>query len=74
VRVHSGGEIGAARVAAIGGSLPRSRASAGDVAIEQRQEALGIGGITALENDIEHQAAFAGTQVELVALLHRWLR
>jgi len=65
----SGGEIGAAGVAAIGGSLPRWRASAGDVAIEHRQEALGIGGIAALNNDIEDQAAFAGRQVELVAVL-----
>ena len=65
----SGGEIGAAGVAAIGGSLPRWRASAGDVAIEHRQEALGIGGIAALNNDIEDQAAFASRQVELVAVL-----
>jgi hypothetical protein len=57
----SGGEIGAAGVAAIGGSLPRGRASAGDVAIQHRQEALGIGGIAALNNDIEDQAAFAAT-------------
>jgi hypothetical protein len=63
-----GGEIGAAGVAAIGGSLPRRRASAGDVAIEYRQKALGIGGIAALNNDIEDQAAFAGGQVELVAV------
>ena len=66
----SGGEIGAAGVAAIGGSLPRWRASAGDVAIEHRQEAVGIGRITALDNDIEDQAAFAGGHVKLVAVLN----
>jgi hypothetical protein len=39
------------------------------VAIEHGQEALGIGRIAALNNDIEDQAAFAGSQVELVAIL-----
>jgi hypothetical protein len=65
----SGAEISAAGVAAIGGGLPRWRARAGDVAIEHGQEALGIGGIAAFDNDIEDQAAFAGRQVELVAVL-----
>jgi len=64
-----GGEIGAAGVAAIGGGLPRRRAGAGDVAIEHRQKALGIGRIASLDNDIEDQAAFAGSQIELVAVL-----
>ena len=63
-----GGEIGAAGIAAIGGSLPWWRASTGDVAIEHWQKALGIGGIAVLNNDIEDQAA-AGSQVELVAVL-----
>ena len=38
-----GSEIGAAGIAAIGGGLPWRRAGSGDVAIEQGQEALGIG-------------------------------
>jgi hypothetical protein len=54
---------------ATGGSLPRWRTSAGDVAIEHWREALGIGRIAVLNNDIEDQAAFAGSQVELVAVL-----
>src|ERR1700758_5017174 len=64
-----GGEIGAAGIAAIGGGLPRWRAGAGDVAIEHGEEALGIGRIAGLDDDIEDQAALAGGQVELVSVL-----
>ena len=40
------------------------------MAIEHRQEALGIGGVAGLDDDIEDQAALAGDQVELMAVLH----
>jgi len=65
-----GGEIGAAGIAAIGSSLPRRRAGAGDMAIEHGQKALGIGRIAGLDDDIKDQAALAGGQVELVPVLH----
>ena len=64
------GQVGAAGIAAIGGGLPRRPARAGDVAIEHGQEALGIGGVAGLDNDIEDQAALAGGQVELVTVLN----
>ena len=48
-----GEEIGAAGVGAIGGGLPWRRAGAGDVAVEHRQEALGVGGIAGFDDDIE---------------------
>src|SRR6516165_4294332 len=63
-------EIVATGIAAIGSGLPRRRPAAGDLAIEHRQEALGIGGIAGLDDDIEDQAAFAGSQIELVSVLH----
>ena len=44
--------------------------AARDVAIEHRQEALGIGGIAGLDDDIEDQAALAGGEIELVSVLH----
>jgi hypothetical protein len=65
-----GYQIGAAGIAAIGGGLPWRRARSGDVAIEHGQEALGIGRIAGLDNDIEDQAALAGGQVELVPVLN----
>jgi len=40
------------------------------VAIEHRQEALGIGGVAGLDDDIEDQAALAGDQIELVSVLN----
>ena len=40
------------------------------MALEHRQEALGIGRIAGFDDDIEDQAARAGGQVELVAVLH----
>src|SRR5690348_2790956 len=63
-------EIVAAGIAAIGGGLPRRRATAGDLAIEHWQEALRIGGIARLDDDIEDQAALAGGEVEFVSVLH----
>ena len=65
-----GGEIGAAGVATIGGGLPRRRAGAGDMAIEHRHKALGIGRIAGFDDDIEDQSAFAGRQVELMSVLN----
>src|SRR6201982_685963 len=65
-----GGEIGAAGVATIGGGLPRRYAGAGDMAIEHRHKALGIGRIAGFDDDIEDQSAFAGRQVELVSVLN----
>jgi hypothetical protein len=65
-----GDEIGAAGIGPIGGGLPRRRAAAGDVAIEHRQEALGVGGIAGFDDDIEDQPAPAGRQIELVAVLN----
>src|SRR5262252_1893483 len=65
-----GNEIGAASIAAIGGGLPWRRARSGDVAIEHWEEALGIGRIAGLDDDIEDQAALAGGQVELVSVLN----
>jgi hypothetical protein len=65
-----GGEIGAAGVATIGGGLARRCAGAGNMAIEHRQEALGIGRIAGFDDDIEDQSAFAGRQVELVSVLN----
>src|SRR5277367_709447 len=46
------------------------RAAAGDLAIEHGQEALGIGRVARLDDDIEDQAALAGGEVELVSVLH----
>jgi len=40
------------------------------VAIEHRQEALGFGGITRLDDDIDDQPALAGGQVKLVSVLN----
>src|ERR1700750_1831371 len=65
-----GGEIGAAGVATIGGGLPRRYAGAGDMAIEHRHKALGIGRIAGFDDDIEDQSAFAGRQIELVSVLN----
>jgi len=40
------------------------------VAIEHRQGALGVGGITGLDDDIEDQPALAGGQVKLMSVLN----
>jgi hypothetical protein len=61
-------EIVLAGITAIGGDLPRRHAATGDLAFEHRQEALGIGGVAGLDDDIEDQAAVAGDQVELVSV------
>ena len=47
-----GGEIGAAGVATIGGGLARRRAGAGDMAIEHRHKALGIGRIAGFDDSL----------------------
>ena len=65
-----GGEIGAAGIAAIGGGLPWRRTGSGDVAIKHRQEALGIGRVAGLNDDIEDQPVLTGGQVELVPVLN----
>jgi hypothetical protein len=62
-------EIVLAGITAISGDLPRRRAATGDLALEHGQEALGIGGVAGLDDDIEDQAAGAGDQVELVSVL-----
>jgi hypothetical protein len=41
-----------------------------DLMLEHRQEALGVGGVAGLDDDIEDQTAVAGDQVELVSVLH----
>jgi hypothetical protein len=57
-------EIVLAGIAAIGGELARRHAATGDLALEHGQEALGIGGVAGLDDDIEDQAAGAGDQVD----------
>ena len=64
------GEIVLAGITAISGDLPRRHAATGDLAFEHRQEALGVGGVADLDDDIEDQAAAAGDQVKLVSVLH----
>ena len=63
-------EIVAAGIAAIGGHLVGRDTAAGDVAVEHWQEALGIGRVAGFDDEIEDQAALAGNEVELVAVLH----
>ena len=69
-RALAGIEIVAAGIAAVGGHLAGRRAAAGDVAVEHRQEALGIGRVAGFDDEIEDQAALAGDQIELVTALH----
>src|SRR5205814_5698769 len=45
-------------------------AATGDLALEHWQEALGIGRVAGLDDDVEDQAAAAGDQVELVSVPH----
>ena len=63
-------EIVAAGIAAVGGHLAGRRAAAGDVAVEHRQEALGIGRVAGFDDEIEDQATLASDQIELVTVLH----
>src|SRR5205823_4005025 len=63
-------EIILAGIAAIGRDLPRRHAAMGDLPLEHRQEAFGIGGVTGLDDEVEDQATAAGDQVELVSVLH----
>src|SRR5204863_6820873 len=50
------GEIILAGIAAIGSDLARRHAAMGDLPLEHRQEALGIGGVTGLDDEVEDQA------------------
>src|SRR5689334_12916456 len=47
-------EILPAGIAAIGSDLPRWHAAMGDLPLEHRQEALGIGGVAGLDDDVEY--------------------
>src|SRR5260370_2141699 len=63
-------EIVLAGITAIGGDLPRRHAATGDLTLEHGQEALGIGWVAGLDDDIEDQAALAGDPGELMPVLH----
>src|SRR5712671_3363762 len=63
-------QIVEAGVATITGRLSRWRTLARDVALEHGKEALGIGRVAGLDDDIEDQAALAGGQVQLVTVMH----
>jgi hypothetical protein len=74
VTALGGSQIGAAGVTAVGGGLPRRRAGEGDVAVEHRHKALGIGWIAGFDDDIEDQPALAGCQSELMPVLNLGVR
>ena len=61
-------EIGLARIAAIGGCLPRRLSVKGDVPLQHRQQPVAIGWIAGLDRNVEDQAASACDKVELVAV------
>src|SRR5207247_6399318 len=50
-------EIVPAGITAIGGDLPRRHAATGDLALEHGQEALSVGGVAGIADDIAGQAA-----------------
>jgi hypothetical protein len=62
-------EVAEAGIAAISGRLPRGHTVTGGMAIEHRQEALGVRRVAGLDDNIEDQAALAGGQVGLVSVL-----
>ena len=61
--------IASGGVTAIGGGLARRLAMEGDVTLQHGQEALAVRRVASLDHQIEDQAAPAGDQVELVAVL-----
>jgi len=63
-------QIVAAGIAAVAGALARRRAGTVDVAGQHGQEALGIGRIAGLDDDVEDQAGAAGGEVEFVTVMH----
>ena len=63
-------EIGAAGIAAVGSSLLWRLAVKRDVAVQHRQEPLAVRRITALDHQVEDQAAAAGGQVDFVAIFN----
>jgi hypothetical protein len=58
-------EIILAGIAAIGRDLPRRHAAMGDLPLEHRQEAFGIGGVAGLDDDVEDQALRPVTKLSL---------
>lgn len=62
-------QIGTAGKAAIGGRLPRRLGIKSDVALQHWQQTLAVGRVAGLDDEIQDQAASAGGQIELVAVI-----
>src|SRR3954467_4324859 len=56
--------------AAVRRCLTRRRAVRGDVALQHGQEPFAVGRVAGFDHQVEDQAAFAGGQVELVAVIN----